>query len=239
MRIFNLLNAYTSKAGSWSIEYNDHKITYCTPAEHYIAPEDDGDELDGIDTKQDIYRLYWFNNTPVGHYCILANSIEELEEKIINVIQDENLTKYHNKEKIMTDKEQIIINGMDVSKCIHLDRYFLPNNNTEFKDCALSGLYYGEFEHSCKDNPDCYFKRLARKTQECEDRERDAEQWAYKAGLTKGKNLRYEAALKDIAVNIDKLYAVTLSSYPLTRTQNDILFAIKNIIYKTIGRNYD
>ena len=42
---------YTSEAGSWSIEYNDHKITYCTPAEHYIAPEDDGEELDGIDTQ--------------------------------------------------------------------------------------------------------------------------------------------------------------------------------------------
>lgn len=75
----------------------------------------------------------------------------------------------------MTDKEQIIINGIDVSKCIHLDRYFLPNNNTEFKDCALSGLYYGEFEHSCKDNPDCYFKQLAHKTQECEGLKRKVE----------------------------------------------------------------
>lgn len=108
MKIFDLLNTYTSEAGSWSIEYNDHKIAYSTPAEHYIAPEDDGDELDDIDTKQDIYRLYWFNNTPVGHYCILANSIEELEEKIINVIQDENLTKYHNKEKIIVDDELVI-----------------------------------------------------------------------------------------------------------------------------------
>ena len=108
MKIFDLLNTYTSEAGSWSIEYNDHKIAYSTPAEHYIAPEDNGDELDGIDTMQDIYRLYWFNNTPVGHYCILANSIEELEEKIINVIQDENLTKYHNKEKIIVDDELVI-----------------------------------------------------------------------------------------------------------------------------------
>lgn len=158
MRIFDLLNAYTSEAGSWSIEYNDHKITYCTPAEHYIAPEDDGEELDGIDTKQDIYRLYWFNNTPVGHYCILANSIEELEEKIINVIQDENLTKYHNKEKIIADKEQIIIDGVDVGGC----KYY--NKNIKM-DCLLYPLQ----PDACCKNPNCYFKQIERKTQECEN----------------------------------------------------------------------
>lgn len=107
MKIFDLLNSYTSDAGSWSIEYNDHKIAYSEPATHYISPENDGDELDAIDTKQDIYRLYWFNNTPVGHYCILANSIEELEEKIVNLIKDDNLMKYHNKEK-MPDRESVI-----------------------------------------------------------------------------------------------------------------------------------
>ena len=68
----------------------------------------------------------------------------------------------------MTDKEQIMINGVDVSGCIHLDKYFLLGNNEEFKDCALSELYYGDFEHSCADNPNCHFKQLARKTQECE-----------------------------------------------------------------------
>ena len=99
MKIFDLLNEYTSDAGSWSIEYNDHKLTYSEPDEHYTShDENDSDELDGINTEQDIYRLYWFNDTPVGHYCILANSIEELEEKIINVIKDDNLTKYKTKE---------------------------------------------------------------------------------------------------------------------------------------------
>lgn len=113
MEIFNLLNTYTSEAGSWSIEYNDHKITYSEPAKHYVSADDDGDELDGINTRQDIYRLYWFNDTPVGYYCILANSIEELEEKVIDLIKEENLIKYNNKEKmkkceISTDEEQSI-----------------------------------------------------------------------------------------------------------------------------------
>ena len=99
MKIFNLLNEYTSDTGSWSIEYNNHKLTYSEPDEYYTShDEDDSDELDGINTKQDIYRLYWFDDTPIGHYCILANSIEELEEKIIDVIREERLTKYKTEE---------------------------------------------------------------------------------------------------------------------------------------------
>ena len=69
----------------------------------------------------------------------------------------------------MTDKEQIIIDGVNVSTCGQLEKYFLPNNDKEFKGCALSELYYGEFEYSCKAHPNCYFKQLARKTQECKE----------------------------------------------------------------------
>lgn len=66
----------------------------------------------------------------------------------------------------MTDKEQIIINGVNVSEC------YLKN---EDGDCALSyadlysdnkELQYGLY---CWDNPNCYFKQLVRKTQECEE----------------------------------------------------------------------
>ena len=99
MKIFDLLNEYTSDKGSWYIEYNDHNLTYSEPDEYYIS-HNDSDVLEGINTGQDIYRLYWFNDTPVGHYCILANSIKELEEKIINVIKDDNLIKYKTKETI-------------------------------------------------------------------------------------------------------------------------------------------
>lgn len=71
----------------------------------------------------------------------------------------------------MTDREQIIVDGVDVSKCVHLDRYFLPNSNEEFKDCALSELYYGEFEHSCKDNSHCDYKQLQRSIARIKDLE--------------------------------------------------------------------
>ena len=58
----------------------------------------------------------------------------------------------------MTDKEQIIINGVNVSGC----KCYNKNIKT---DCLLYPLQ----PDACKNNPNCYFKQLARKTQECEE----------------------------------------------------------------------
>lgn len=60
----------------------------------------------------------------------------------------------------MADKEQIIIDGVDISRCEHW------NIATQ---CELSQLPESSYKLLCKDNPDCYFKQLARKTQECEE----------------------------------------------------------------------
>lgn len=87
----------------------------------------------------------------------------------------------------MEDKE-IIIDGVDVSKC----RYFLKD--TEGQDyetdefvkgcCEAKGSCIGyEFAGYglCRGDKDCYFKQLARKTQECEDlREALKEEVIYK-----------------------------------------------------------
>ena len=65
----------------------------------------------------------------------------------------------------MTDKEQIIIDGIDVSGCI-LRRRKEPN-------CTVCNGYSSKvFEFDCSDFKNCYFKQLARKTQECEEKER-------------------------------------------------------------------
>lgn len=56
------------------------------------------------------------------------------------------------------DKEQIIINGVNVSGC----KCYNKNIKT---DCLLYPLQ----PDACKNNPNCYFKQLARKTQECEE----------------------------------------------------------------------
>ena len=77
----------------------------------------------------------------------------------------------------MRDK-QIIIDGVDVSKC----RYFLKDTEGQDYDtdefvkgcCEAKGSCIGyEFAGYglCRGDKDCYFKQLARKTQECEELE--------------------------------------------------------------------
>ena len=53
----------------------------------------------------------------------------------------------------MTDKEQIIIDGVDVSKC----KDYHPKNRFTCHPYICN----------CHQKPNCYFKQLARKTQEC------------------------------------------------------------------------
>ena len=68
------------------------------------------------------------------------------------------------------DKEQII-NDVDVSGCEHL---------TEIRGCWLSTCDYLKYKGNitskvCKYNPNCYFKQLARKEQECEKAKQNAQ----------------------------------------------------------------
>ena len=57
----------------------------------------------------------------------------------------------------MTDK-QIIIDGVDVSKCEH-------NYDKKLGEYSACNLYPPPL--NCKRHPNCLFKQLARKTQEC------------------------------------------------------------------------
>lgn len=79
----------------------------------------------------------------------------------------------------MTDKEQIMINGVDVSRCKLLcSDYCSLHTENELSLCP------------CEDYPNCYFKQLARKTQECD---------------------RYRKALEEIG---DLLFQVTGVDFP-------------------------
>lgn len=64
----------------------------------------------------------------------------------------------------MTDKEHIIINGVDVSGCSgycpELGKY-----NCIALACNSAAI--------CKQSPNCYCKQLQRKTQECEQKEKE------------------------------------------------------------------
>ena len=76
----------------------------------------------------------------------------------------------------MTDKEIIEIDGINVLKCEHYQYKSLKDCEMRYPesgDCEIGLLNYLfdgnlDMEKSCKDNPNCYFKQLARKTQECE-----------------------------------------------------------------------
>ena len=73
----------------------------------------------------------------------------------------------------MTAKKQIIIDGVNISECKSLidgrnhfayeDEFYCAAEN---KGTFWNGITY---YHLCQDCPNCYFKQLARKTQECEE----------------------------------------------------------------------
>ena len=67
----------------------------------------------------------------------------------------------------MTDK-QMIIDDVDVSKC----NYF---NNTDKSYCEECCSEFGCA--ICNDRPNCYYKQLARKEEECEELKEDRERW--------------------------------------------------------------
>lgn len=64
-------------------------------------------------------------------------------------------------------KEQIIIDGVNVSGCVFLD---VVNGRT-YCDCATTNIIGTSLcpYVNCSQNSNCYFKQLARKTQECEE----------------------------------------------------------------------
>lgn len=63
----------------------------------------------------------------------------------------------------MTDKKEIIIDGIDISECEFLWKEELPK-----KVCNN-----GNLDCNCNSNPNCYFKQLKRKEQECKNLEEE------------------------------------------------------------------
>lgn len=60
----------------------------------------------------------------------------------------------------MKDKEQTIIDGVDVAGCKYFNRF---RNICHNKNLCCD----------CEKNQDCYYKQLARKTQKCEQKEKE------------------------------------------------------------------
>lgn len=83
----------------------------------------------------------------------------------------------------MTDK-QVIIDGVDVSKCEH-------NYNKNLGEYSTCNLYPPPL--NCKRHPNCLFKQLARKTQECENWKETANQYVKNEEYYKSQVDKYKA----------------------------------------------
>lgn len=102
----------------------------------------------------------------------------------------------------MIDK-QIIIDGVDVSGCIH----YQDNMCTATKD------NYGDCSFYCKDYDmnDCYYKQLVRKKQECEELKESLKVWKYSDVQHMFKINKYEQTfieIKEIAENAEEQCAI-------------------------------
>ena len=65
------------------------------------------------------------------------------------------------------DEQKIIINNVDVSECEFFEECEIKINDSE---CLAHSrhFYEGTFYDCCDEHPDCYYKQLKRKEQECE-----------------------------------------------------------------------
>ena len=65
------------------------------------------------------------------------------------------------------DDKQIMIDDVDVSECEFFEECEIKINDSEC--LAYSRHFYeGTFYDCCDEHPDCYYKQLKRKEQECE-----------------------------------------------------------------------
>lgn len=120
---------------------------------------------------------------------------------------------------MMADKEIIEIDGINVLECEHYQYKSLKDCEMRYPesgDCEIGLLNYLfdgnlDMEKLCKDNPNCYFKQLSRKTAECKELKKElngSEKWRIKAeGLNEKlelKNTRYRKALEEIEEYINQ-----------------------------------
>lgn len=114
----------------------------------------------------------------------------------------------------MTDKEKIIIDAVDVSECEYVC-------NTAFGNIGCK-LPFSEEIHCCN-IPNCYYKQLQRKDQECEELKKEQLEIKKYLGIShksilerleelqerrdelSDKNLSYEQALNEIYLIIDEI----------------------------------
>ena len=106
----------------------------------------------------------------------------------------------------MTDKEQIIVDRVDVSECKYLNKVV---NEEPYCNIDEEHLY------TCSSDENCYFKQLARKTQECEE----LEERKLKLELNENHNKNEIKKLKKRIRKDREFFKNKISSLTLARKQ--------------------
>lgn len=129
-------------------------------------------------------------------------------------------------------KEPIIIDGVDVSGCgfAEISNMIRPNQTKPSVKCKILKELKQVFHCVCQYNNDCYFKQLARKTQECEELKEEIsklqlneyhyknELKKYKKGIHKYRNLlKYE--INDLRLS-RREFLKTVGRYPKFEKDN-------------------
>ena len=105
--------------------------------------------------------------------------------------------QYFEKDINVPGKEQIMIDGVDVSECKCLHNVKVITELAQPEDFEiLCGATNGAIK--CEKWKDCYFKQLTRKTQECEELENKIKKLRKNLALEIGINGRYRKALEEI-----------------------------------------
>ena len=99
----------------------------------------------------------------------------------------------------MTDK-QIIIDGVDVSKCKYID---IENFEKPICHCISQR---NECEMPCEYNKDCYFKQLARKEQECKELTSQRDKCEFGNNILEHERNKYKQALDEIEHQVTELF---------------------------------
>lgn len=125
----------------------------------------------------------------------------------------------------MTDKEQIIINGVDVSKCDKLivNQLYGYACNCEEDTHIIS---------SCKNRHNCYYKQLARKTQECEELKSESFTRESLISMQEKDIDRYRKAFEEIEEIVKDWYKNEWSCYMCRKNMDKKLEDILDIINK-------
>lgn len=128
----------------------------------------------------------------------------------------------------MTDKEQIIINGVDVMQC---ENFYRACMNTK-KPEAICHKY-----KFCSTNPNCYFKQLARKTQEYEELKEENQQLRMQLCNDCGERDDYNIPCKMIRDLDYGLQKEIEDNDRYRKALEKIEKVINNILNSCLGRN--